>query len=518
MWRVGESFSGLVGGRAREVEVVEEAVREELERASRVKSISCKALVINVLIFSLALALGIVNAMSMSAVIGMSFLEFVPIISLIILSGSLLLFAATSLFLAKKIEQHFACMEEQVIALKVEEEERLEAERREEEVRKEEERGLEEIRRQEKAREEPTEKEIIRVEKRSFLEKIPGVGSFVEEWVKESFRSCAYVKKEVREQEVGVLEQAKYVSPSFAAKEFARVTEFWPQGDKPEIQFKEGDRAAEERSKRELMFILLGFLSFEQLEDINKMYQEGRRGKVGDNVWLNELYAKCIKKYPKLVAAEAAYFAWIKSSFPYLLVSSHAVFHERGNYRAAIFLYLDRFLRNSRGSENKKALSFLEKFAGFVPACFAVFQTAPWTMGLSVCPHDVGWDWSSYCRNVTEFCKWKVLEKRAFGDGEALRRFIEEEREEIVRGGSEIYLNGKDATFGRQVDCDFSEKPRALWDMASLCNKDKELREKIEEGLRALSGCGYLGEESVEEIQAFEKEILGLKESVEGKW
>ncbi|WP_213357929.1 hypothetical protein [Chlamydiifrater phoenicopteri] len=261
-------------------------------------------------------------------------------------------------------------------------------------------------------------------------------------------------------------------------------------------RFEEKDYVPEQRSKRELMTALLGFLNVDQLEDINRMYKEANSQGASISVdWRNKLYVDCIKKYPAIVAAEGAYFSWVCSSFSYLGKAKAAIFQDSERYRIAFFTQLQTFVSSLKNSS--KVSSFLENFSGLIPASLSIFSDGD-SLEFS---SELGWD--TYCSQVAKFCDKTVFCKSEFYHRD-LEDFIKNGENCAVLKGERLL-----APYENELEESFFEKPRSLWDLKEFL-ADKEFLSKIEAGLSVLDSCGYLGTWSVGEIKCFEKIILGL--------
>ncbi|WP_213357908.1 hypothetical protein [Chlamydiifrater phoenicopteri] len=321
------------------------------------------------------------------------------------------------------------------------------------------------------------------------------------EQVCDLFDKSLHIKDSVKKSVLAIEERLICLSPELTAQAISKVHHYWPTDGKVEYLYRESaDLGVKQRGERERMIILLGFLTRLELSELCSLLD-------GENVSLDPeccrvLYAKFIKMYPQLVAAEVAFFVWLKKAFPYQFQASAACFVSASEYRKSFFENLRAFVRRFG---NKDIHNLFDRFSGLIPACLAVFQTFPHTQGMLVCPENEGWDWNFYCEKVCELCRETVFYGKAFGDAEVLRDF--------VRRGSKS-LSFKQApiqfSYGRW-DRDFFDEPESLWDLGVLCKEDPELALRVEEGLCFLNRCGYLGGYFVEDLKEFERKVLGIK-------
>ncbi|WP_348660516.1 hypothetical protein [Chlamydiifrater volucris] len=258
------------------------------------------------------------------------------------------------------------------------------------------------------------------------------------------------------------------------------------------------------RSRRELGFIFLGVFFREELVEIVRFYDSIKE----DGKLEEVLYAECIKLYPKIITAEALYFSWLRNSFPYLGNAQSAIFREAWRYKSSLFLRLSSFVNNWPSGEEKAGFLF-EAFTGWIPACLSNFDMAKiLSEQVSILGekklHE--WDWRFFCKKVSEFCRCSIFHENIFGDWLSFMEFSD-------KGEAAEFFNKKTFSFNYEKTVDnFFLHPKAIWDMSSLCRKDSELLLKIEEGLSAVGDSyGYFGEQSIKEVQDFERVILGLK-------
>ncbi len=291
-------------------------------------------------------------------------------------------------------------------------------------------------------------------------------------------------------------------NPLSIAKAIARDQKVWLSLVKTEsFYIRDVSKAVSHRCVREMAYVFLGFLSLSDLQDINAM--EGSMMGRGDEEY-NKLYAKCIKKYPQLVAAEVAYFMWIKAAYPYLAYASEAVFRDSKKYKREMFIRLHTFLGEFSSKKEEKVRPWLERFVGWGPACLASFQLS-YGAEQSLEVYEDKWEWDLFCRKIPEFCRLSMLRKDACGEWTCFIEFMR-------KGNQSSWLTQEEFAFEIAKEEDnFFDAARPLWNMQELVDKDAELGAKIEEGLSLLSESGYLGDWSVEEMQDFERTLLGLR-------
>ncbi|WP_213357913.1 hypothetical protein [Chlamydiifrater phoenicopteri] len=259
------------------------------------------------------------------------------------------------------------------------------------------------------------------------------------------------------------------------------------------------------RCGREWICILLGFVSIKELEEIVEIYnQERSLVRVEGSEFCNSLYAKCIKKCPKLITAEAAYFSWIKDAFPYLAKDESAVFRLKSLYRFSLFNKIRVFV--DLISENEpEEMPLLEKMSGWQVAGLSKLYLDIRSLSLISKYKNQLSDWDHFCRHISEYCRHTVFRKKAYGSLSGFLNFVQKGM------NSDIFKEEEFAFATNEEPTSFFDSPRPLWDMGTLYEEDPELRDSIEEGLALLSNYGYLGETSIEELQEFERVILGLK-------
>ncbi|WP_213318551.1 hypothetical protein [Chlamydiifrater volucris] len=319
------------------------------------------------------------------------------------------------------------------------------------------------------------------------------------ELIRESFLTSPYLKKESKRGITDIVLQERYISPELVSDVIEQSFDIcFAQRKLEALHEEKGDIAVSGRSKRELSFILLGFLSLEELKEISRIYEEESRKGVKNP---SAVYAKCIEKYPQIVAAEAAYFSWLRHSFSYLSKADASIFKKSSVYRTEFFSVIKDFWGQTKACST---LLLLEKFSGWLPAVLSVFQEDR-SKGVSVCPKGVQWDWDSLCRKASDYFRYTLLHGESFGNANDLLDFTEK------GSGSRKFRERRLQLKIRCSDQDFLSNPKPLWDLRSFCSKKSELSTKIEEGLAFLNDCGYLGEENVADLQDFERTILGLK-------
>ncbi|WP_213319082.1 hypothetical protein [Chlamydiifrater volucris] len=313
---------------------------------------------------------------------------------------------------------------------------------------------------------------------------------------------CSYIKEDVWE----ILrdsERLYYQSPLSCIEGASGERISWLSSVQEEFLGKNRvDSAIARRCQRELAFILLGFLSWEELEGINNLWEQAE-----DHRFYSEdkLYAECIKRYPNLVAAEGAYFAWIKQAFPYLSRAKSASFWDATRYRVSFFFHLNFFVKNCP-EDSRRCFPILQCLSGWGPVCFSNFELGDIRRSnIRKLREKENWSWDFFCRKVSEFCRDAVFHEGGLGNWECFLEYVDYGVE------SSLSKKKKFSFFYEKADQGFFETPIPMWDLFSLCESDPMLVDKIDEGLSALENCGYLGEMSVKDIQDLEMTILGLK-------
>ncbi|WP_213357903.1 hypothetical protein [Chlamydiifrater phoenicopteri] len=343
------------------------------------------------------------------------------------------------------------------------------------------------------------------IESQGEIENVPRVGSSAKLWINERFQASRHIKKNFKDKIVDVSVQIKCLFPAKTAEAIAKERSQWPHTFKVEYLYRnQPEKGVEVRCRREWQFILLGFFSFEEIQALSSIYQEELKLSGATGVDLHLLYAKCLKVYPKLIAAEAAYLAWIREAFPYLSNASSSLFQDSDNYRRAFFDSFQQISSLELHGSSRRVLAWLERFTGWIPACLSVFQTNPLSEGMLVCPQNIEWDWDFYCTKVAAFCRQTVFIKPAFGEASDLLDFV-------FNGTPEEQLYKQGFYFDYDEGRDFFYLPVSLWKIGLFCDKDSELRDKVEEGLALLSESGVFGRLSLEDVQAMERKILGLR-------
>ncbi len=311
----------------------------------------------------------------------------------------------------------------------------------------------------------------------------------------------SYLKSAYGWEDIGEEEKKLYLDPLNVARVIAEEQNLWLSLTGTELFYrKDIGKAIRNRCSRELFYVSLGFLSLKELQEIDALYE-----RCPTDSDYRELYADCIKKYPQLVAAEAAFFMWIKESFPYLALAKDAVFRDADGYRKKFFSYRHAFLNPFFSKKEEKVRHWLEKFTGWGPVCLASIQVRYRDQErLSDCDRRLNWD--SFCRSIPAFYRQAIFREGVSGRWECFLEFMD-------KGDQSSWLATQEEALDiPKEETNFFVSPKSLWDMKDLCANDAELAAKIEEGLAALHQAGYLGEWSVEEIQNFERGILGLKE------
>ncbi len=401
-----------------------------------------------------------------------------------------------------------------------------------------------------------------------FLRKSPiGVDPLMDEWVETAFVSSPHIKQSVRQEsyKIHALSKMRRLYPSPRVVQYAGQF-LAPWRVKPEFEHRTNpELAITIRCKREWLFILLGFFTLRELEELaaycksfSSDLADASQGK--DKIALhdvksaiemvsqrdsaynqcNDLYAACIKKFPKLVAAEVAYFFWLQQSFPYLFSAKDSLFFKPFAYCSAFFDSLMPFSDERAFCEReRKGLKWLSQFQGIIPACLSLFDHREVEKGSSL---DVAktlmsqsslfeeesadhfsrdpvdyrfmeeWGWTDFCDATMEYCSETLFRRDRFGSLQDLLLYVQR-RDESRRDESRRDEESAEHMEFSTSSADFFERPAPLWAMNTLCNRDSELSLKIEEGLQELHRSGYLGAFSVEEMRAFAREILGLDRS-----
>ncbi|WP_213318569.1 DUF4229 domain-containing protein [Chlamydiifrater volucris] len=257
------------------------------------------------------------------------------------------------------------------------------------------------------------------------------------------------------------------------------------------------------RSLRDLAYIFLGFFSWEELTEFLEFVFK-RYSQVDDLsiAMYDRLYAECIKRFPKVVAVEAAHFAWLKECYPYLGKAFDAFFiNKEFSYRSEFFSRLHGLFEKEFCMDRVAKIDTLEKFRGWVPVCLSSLSlgkelntSSRWDM-----------DWKTFCRKVSQFCFLSHKYRGAYGQWDKFQQFVEE-------GAAKAFSECEEINFEYEiVENNLFEEPEPLWNLGSICEEDRVLVMKIEEGLEALDHCGYLGKESLDKVKAFERQILGIK-------
>ncbi|WP_348660513.1 hypothetical protein [Chlamydiifrater volucris] len=283
-------------------------------------------------------------------------------------------------------------------------------------------------------------------------------------------------------------------------------------GVHPESTYERLEDGIYTRCRKELSFALLGFLTWRELQDLAVFCEKEKDGwrKQGGSIdggFYGVLYVKCIKKYPGLVAAEAAFFAWTKKAFPYLGNAKSASFSDIWCHRSSFFERAIFFVNNHRGEFAQRVVDFFDKLSGFGALSLSSFSLFPETLMVINSYQEKQWGWELFSEKAAEYCALSIRHKRAFGDLRCFTEFME-------KGSAAGFLQEQPDPFVyEKTQKNFFISPGALWDMGVACEQDAELRDRIEEGLALLDTCGYLGEQSVEEIKHFERVVLGLYRS-----
>ncbi|WP_348664251.1 hypothetical protein [Chlamydiifrater volucris] len=305
------------------------------------------------------------------------------------------------------------------------------------------------------------------------------------------------------------LEREESKNPWLVLKCLASKKCYWPSSVHVESNCLDADFAVVQRCKRDWMFVLLGFLSWNEIADMAlfcKTETDKERKETGQVSlsFENSLYARCIKRCPNVVAAEAAFFAWMKNSFSYTAKAYSSIFRNLCGYRSSILVRLETFVKSCPDNALEKVIPILERFSGWGPVCLSNFVLDFKT--LDSLPDDIveNIDWPTFCKKASDFCNKTVFLENSFGNLTRFKSFVQED-------SLGLFSVNKIPFVYKESAYDFFCSPMPLWDMKSLCNEDKELLNKIEEGLTALSNCGYLGEQSLEDIQNFERLVLGLQ-------
>ncbi|WP_213357907.1 hypothetical protein [Chlamydiifrater phoenicopteri] len=327
---------------------------------------------------------------------------------------------------------------------------------------------------------------------------------------KDSF-VCPYIKKQVWEA-LSPEERNVIIRPSSVMEEILYIRAYWPSGFKEEHE-KSSGVAPSFRCERELLFVLLGFFSVEELLDLRAFCKEfqSKNTSVINEETSSKCYAECIKKYPQLVAAEAAYLSWLKESYSYLGDVKSSIFRSSSWYRSA---FINRLIFGSsifEGMEKiRKVATVLAKLSGWGPACLAslkIEKEALDTLKAFLEKNKESDNWEFFQSKVSEFNAHAVFHKNALGDLGCFAEFVEKGKQSSCFQGE-----ATEFTFEKS-DKNFFSSPGGLWEMHAFCEQDAELAAKIEEGLSSLSQAGYVGAQTIEELQNFERIVLGLTSS-----
>ncbi|WP_213357898.1 hypothetical protein [Chlamydiifrater phoenicopteri] len=483
----------------KEYQTIEQRLERKLATANLVGRVFFAFLAVSLQLFSGSLIFLGVNAVLLEAVsLGAVFIATVALVMLLIATLGVASVSRYKGSLEKQVEKNQELIKqeiqrvedltneeiERIKEIKLEQK-RLERERLEQERLEQERLRQERLREEEARRKEAAERARIDRENKirdSFLSS-PNIKSFAKESITESHL------------------QEKYLNPSLTSEIFSKETSLWFAEAKPEGCL-EGEAAVLRRCNRELPFVFLGFLSLQEMEGIKKIY-EGELAKGNKNY--NAIYANCIKSYPRIVAAEAAYMVWLHEAFNYLRRAGAATFRKSSVYKQSFFSSLCEFLEKAKGGDGR-VLCLFEKFSGLVPACMALFQEDS-SKGTMFCPREAAsWSWDVFSRRVMEYSHYTICYGTSIGNGNDVWDFSS--RKTSCSKWKEKFVELK---LRNLADTDFITSPKGLWDLKGLSSKDSDLSSKIEEGLRALNECGYLGERSVAELQDLERVILGLK-------
>ncbi len=316
-------------------------------------------------------------------------------------------------------------------------------------------------------------------------------------------KAFSYISPSVMES-LSNIDKVLFQDPLKVVASITQVQKIWLPLIDLEVRYSgHVEEAIKTRCSKEFSYILLGFLSIDQLRDIDSKYEKVR-GRKAEKREQQLLYAECIKKYPQLIVAEAAYFMWLRESYPYLGRASESIFRRPSDYISERPRWLQDLL-SLFSSNDKEIMLWLQKFSGWGPVCLASFRN---TFGdgklLQACRERL--DWGAFCKQVSEFCRLAIFRKGILGDWKSFMEYISnrEKSNWLTKDTVEFVCSEEDE--------DFFDSPRSLWDMQELVDQDPELAAKIEEGLSMLSDAGYLGSWSIGRIQSFEKTILGLSQ------
>ncbi|WP_213357915.1 hypothetical protein [Chlamydiifrater phoenicopteri] len=319
--------------------------------------------------------------------------------------------------------------------------------------------------------------------------------------LREAFLSCKYIKQDVRKYTSGSCEQRFLLRPLLVARTIARQKFRWPVLFNVESSFREDAWFATlYRCEATLPLVFLGFFRYFEIEEIVKMYdKEVEKGGEGSSEFYEALFVKCIKRFPQTVAAEAAYFAWLKQSCPNTFFARSGSFRDSKIYQRAFFLSLKTFVEEVSFYRKRDSILLLAKFSGWAPVAIASLDSESFKEGAEEYPVD----WEMFCSNVSEFCSRSVLYEEIYGNWDFFLDFMD-------KGYSSKFLLRKEFSLLGEEETDFFEYPQIIWDLRRFYADDADLKVKIEVGLAMLAGCGYLGGVSVEDLQLFERCILGF--------
>ncbi|WP_213318565.1 hypothetical protein [Chlamydiifrater volucris] len=322
------------------------------------------------------------------------------------------------------------------------------------------------------------------------------------EGLEEAFFSCDYVKKDVKKRALESEDKRFLLHPLLISKTIAKQKFRWPLLFNVEGLFRDDIWfGVSYRCKTVLPLVFLGFFRYFEVEDVVCMYDKEIERLGEDSFEFYELlFAKCIRKYPQIVAAEAAYFSWLRNSYPHVFLDQSAPFRTALSYKRLFFTSLKDFVEEVSTFRKRDAVLLLAKLSGWAPVSLASLDSEGFKEGIE--EQFVSWD--TFCRRVSEFCYRSISYDNVYGDWDFFLDFVD-------RGYSSSFLLGKEAVLKfEEAETDFFDAPQMIWNMKKFCERDKELRAKIEEGLGMLSDCGYLGGIPIEELQVFERFILGL--------
>ncbi|WP_213357920.1 hypothetical protein [Chlamydiifrater phoenicopteri] len=326
----------------------------------------------------------------------------------------------------------------------------------------------------------------------------------------EPLSPIAYMKKEFLDLLPTAKEQTPYQSSGPVIEALVKTGAVWPavwhlEDHEATSMFGIDKRCSIKfRSVRDLLTIFLGFFSLGELKELLSFISHSKRStKASSFSSYDRLYAACIKRWPKIVAVEAAHFAWLKHCYPYLGDAQDAFFIDKTfSYKSEFFSRIEGFFQIELCEDRLEKIYLLEKFRGWIPTCLTSISFPLGEKYFEV-PASADMNWETFVTKASQFCFLSSRYKGAFGNWEAFLQFVEK--------GEEAFY-GHDFVHSKYAftETNFFQQPKALWDLGSLCDEDSELERKIEEGLAVLENCGYLGEESLDAIKAFECQVLGL--------